>query len=203
MADLFQKITDSRNLIEKIGAMIPGFKGYVDRNARRDADKMLRESVAVRLEQQWSRVSDLQRQLIGQGSIELVDDLEASAIKLRMLIDRIRTASYGYAGFFDAVKIQEADLVKLYQRGHARAGLSGCLERTQRSDPGRGARESVTFIRPIRSEDREFRTGKTPRRERNPWQEYSMLWNIRTRCAMRSSIGSPKADSAISASVRR
>jgi hypothetical protein len=115
MADLFQKITDSRNLIEKIGAMIPGFKGYVDRNARRDADKLLRESVALRLEQQWSRVSELQRQLIGQGAIELVDDLEASAIKLRMLVDRVRTASYGYAGFFDAVKVQEADLVKLYQ----------------------------------------------------------------------------------------
>jgi hypothetical protein len=115
MADLFKRITDSRNLIEKIGAVIPGFKGYVDRNARRDADKLLRETVAVRFEQQWSRISELQRNLITQGSIESVDDLEAAVVKLRAFIDRVRTASYGYAGFFDAVKVNEAELVKLYQ----------------------------------------------------------------------------------------
>jgi len=115
MSDLFQKITDSRNLIEKIGAMIPGFKGYVDRNARRDADKMLRETVATRFEQQWSRVSELQRQMIEEGTIESVDNLEAAAVKLRTFTDRVRTAPYGYAGFFDAVKVNEPELIKLYQ----------------------------------------------------------------------------------------
>ncbi len=115
MADLFKRITDSRNLIEKIGAYIPGFKGYVDRNARRDADKLLRETVATRFEQQWSRLSGIQRDLINQGSIDIVDDLEAAVVKLRTLIDRVRTASYGYAGFFDAVKVNEPELVQLYQ----------------------------------------------------------------------------------------
>jgi len=107
MADLFKRITDSRNLIEKIVAYIPGFKGYVDRNARRDADKLLRETVATRFEQQWSRLSGIQRDLVGQGSIEIVDDVEAAVVKLRTLADRVRTASYGYAGFFDAIKVNE------------------------------------------------------------------------------------------------
>jgi hypothetical protein len=115
MADLFKKITDSRNLIEKIGAAIPGFKGYADRNSRRDADKLLRETVAGRFEQQWSRISGIQRDVINQGSIELVDDLEAAVVKIRTLVDRVRTASYGYAGFFDAVKINEPELAQLYQ----------------------------------------------------------------------------------------
>ena len=115
MSDLFQKITDSRNLLEKIVAFIPGFKGYVDKNARRDADKLLRETVATRLEQQWSRISELQRQMIDEGTIDKIDNLEAAAIKLRTLIDQVRTASYGYAGFFDAVKVNEPELVKLYQ----------------------------------------------------------------------------------------
>jgi hypothetical protein len=115
MSDLFQRITDSRNLIEKIGGAIPGFKGYVDRNSRRDADKLLRETVASRFELQWSRISGLQRDLINQGAIEKVNDLEAAAVKMRTLIDRVRTASYGYAGFFDAVKINEPELIKLYQ----------------------------------------------------------------------------------------
>jgi hypothetical protein len=115
MADLFGRITGSRNLIEKIVNFVPGFKGYMDRNARRDADKLLRETIAAKLEQAWLRISELQRQLIADGGIDSVDDLEAAAIKLRTLIDRVRTAAYGFAGFFDAVKIGEAELDKLYQ----------------------------------------------------------------------------------------
>jgi hypothetical protein len=114
MADLFQRITGSRNLLEKIVNFIPGFKGYMDRNARRDADKLLRETVATRLELQWSRISELQRDQISAGGIDTVDDLEAAAIKLRTLIDRVRTASYGFAGFFDAVKVGEPELEKIY-----------------------------------------------------------------------------------------
>lgn len=115
MADLFEKISGSRNIIEKIVHFIPGFKGYMDRNARRDADKMLRETVSIKVEQQWSRLSEIQKQLIGAGEIDKVDDVEAAAIKLRTLTDRIRTAAYGYAGFFDAVKVGEAELTKLYE----------------------------------------------------------------------------------------
>jgi len=114
MTDLFQKISGDRNIIEKIINFIPGFKGYTDRNSRRDADKLLRESISSKVEQQWSRIAELQRQMISQGAIEQVDDLEAAAIKLRTLTDRIRTASYGYAGFFDAVKVDESALTKLY-----------------------------------------------------------------------------------------
>lgn len=35
-------------------------------------------------------------------------------MKLQLLIDRIRTASYGYAGLFDAVKVKEEQLDALY-----------------------------------------------------------------------------------------
>jgi hypothetical protein len=36
-------------------------------------------------------------------------------MKLRALVDRVRHAAYGYSGFFDAVKVNEAELDKLYQ----------------------------------------------------------------------------------------
>jgi hypothetical protein len=44
-----------------------------------------------------------------------VDDLEASAIKLRTFADRTRTATRGYSGLFDAVNINEAELTQLYE----------------------------------------------------------------------------------------
>jgi hypothetical protein len=99
---------------KKILSKIPGFKGYMERQGRRDADKILRETVADRFEQQWQRISALQRDFISRGEIAYVDDLEAAAIKLRTFADRVRRASRGYSGLFDAVKINEEELAKIY-----------------------------------------------------------------------------------------
>ena len=43
-----------------------------------------------------------------------MDDLERAVTKVQSLADRVRTASYGYAGVFDEVKVKEEDLDALY-----------------------------------------------------------------------------------------
>lgn len=114
MTDPLGKITEGKGLVGKIRNFLSGFLGYVDQGNRRDADKMLREVIAQRFEEQWGRISGLQRDFISQGEIEYVDDLEAAAIKIRTFADRIKTASYGYAGFFDAINIKAEELEKIY-----------------------------------------------------------------------------------------
>jgi hypothetical protein len=115
MSDPLGKITEGKDLIGKIRNFLAGFTGYLDRENRREADKLLRQTIAQRYEEQWDRISQLQRQLISEGKLEFVDDLEAANIKLRAFIDRARHASYGYSGFFDAVRVNEAELTKLYE----------------------------------------------------------------------------------------
>jgi hypothetical protein len=115
MADLYDKIKDSQGLLGKIASMIPGFSGYMDREQRREADKMLRDVIANRYTEQLRRVSSIQVQLISSGGIEHVDDLQDAATRLQRLIDMVKTAAYGYAGLFAAVKVNEAELAKLYQ----------------------------------------------------------------------------------------
>lgn len=114
MGDPLGKITEGKDALGKIRNFLAGFVGYVDRENRREADKLMRESVAQRYEEQWDRISEIQRQLIAAGKLEWVDDLEAANIKLRAFIDRVRHASYGYAGFFDAVRINKDELTKIY-----------------------------------------------------------------------------------------
>ncbi len=115
MSDLFDRVTADQDIFKKIFSKVPGFSGYIERQNRRASDKLLRESIANHFEQLWQRISSIQRDVISQGGIEFVDDLEASAIKLRQFIDRVRTASYGYSGFFDAIKINEEELAQVYQ----------------------------------------------------------------------------------------
>lgn len=115
MSDILNRIREEQDVFSKLLSKVPGFSGYIDRENRRAADKMLRENIASRYEAQYRRISGLQRELISQGGIAFIDDLEGAAIKLRQFIDRVKTAAYGYAGFFDAVKIQSEELEQLYQ----------------------------------------------------------------------------------------
>ena len=112
---LYAKVSEVKDPFKKILSKIPGFGGYIERQARRDSDKLLRETIFSRFRELEGRVSALQRDFISQGEIQYVDDLEASAIKLRTFADRVRTASRGYSGLFDAVKIIEEELAKLYE----------------------------------------------------------------------------------------
>jgi len=115
MSELFDKVTGQMDVVKRLASHIPGFSGYIERQNRRAADKLLRESVADRFEELWKRTSNVQTEMVNAGMIALMDDIEQAAIQLRTFTDKIRTATYGYAGFFDAVKIKEEELSQLYQ----------------------------------------------------------------------------------------
>lgn len=112
---LIQKLGGDMDLVKKIAMKIPGFDDFVKRSQYRDADKLLRDKIAEEAEKQTQRVSELQRDFINEGQIAYVDDLEASAVKLRTFADRVRFAARGYAGLFDAVKVNETELTAVYQ----------------------------------------------------------------------------------------
>jgi hypothetical protein len=115
MDEFFEKVKSQQDPFKRLAAMIPGFGGYIERQNRRDADKLLRETVARRFDEQWQRASQLQVDMVSQGLIQYVDDMEKATLKLRTFIDKITTAPRGYSGLFDAVKINEKELEAIYQ----------------------------------------------------------------------------------------
>lgn len=115
MNEFFEKVTSQQDPFKKLASHIPGFGGYVERQNRRDADKLLRDTVARRFDEQWKRASQLQVDMVSNGMIQYVDDMEKAALQLRTFIDKISTAPRGYSGLFDAVKINEKELEAIYQ----------------------------------------------------------------------------------------
>jgi hypothetical protein len=114
MTDMYQNVSGQVDPFKKLVSFIPGFSGYVERQNRRDADKLVRDTVARRFNELWKRTSNLQADMVSAGKIEYVDDMEKAGIQLRTFIDKISTASRGYSGLFDAVKINENELEQLY-----------------------------------------------------------------------------------------
>lgn len=114
MSDLFDLVKGEQDVFKKLLSYIPGFSGYIERSNRRAADKILRDQVALKYSELADRARRLQKDVAEAGSLDLLDEVDSLALKLRTFSDRIQTASYGYSGFFDAVKINEAELEKLY-----------------------------------------------------------------------------------------
>jgi len=112
---IFGKVTEDMDPFKKILNKVPGFGGYIERQKRRDSDKLMREYIFDRFRELEGRISRLQRDFISKGEIAYIDDLEATAIKLRTFADRMRTATRGYSGLFDAVNINEGELTQLYE----------------------------------------------------------------------------------------
>jgi hypothetical protein len=114
MSDLFDTVKGGQDIFKKLLSYIPGFNGYIERTNRRAADKLLREQVALKFNELAARTSRLQKDIADAGQIDFLDDIDSVGLKLRTFADRIKTASYGYSGFFDAVKINEKELEKIY-----------------------------------------------------------------------------------------
>jgi hypothetical protein len=107
--------SDTRNWLERLGDKIPGYSGYVDKDRRRDIDKLHREHLANRLRSLKAPLTDLLGELTSTGRLMEVGPVDSAIKKLDQLENRIRYASYGYSGFFDVVKIEEAQLDALYR----------------------------------------------------------------------------------------
>ncbi|MBE9472842.1 MAG: hypothetical protein IMY75_12125, partial [Chloroflexi bacterium] len=114
MGDIYEKVKDSRTALEKLTDFIPGWGGYQERQTRRKADQLLRQTLADKLAGQRRRLDVAQKDLINHGKMDLLDDVGSAVTQLQTFIDRVRLVSYGYSGLFDAAKINEAELEQMY-----------------------------------------------------------------------------------------
>lgn len=106
---------DQRNWLDRLSDKIPGYSGYVDRERRRDIDKLHREHLADRLRDLKAPLTDVMRELSSTGRLFEVGPVDSAIKKLDHLENRVRFASYGYSGFFDVVKIEQAQLDSIYR----------------------------------------------------------------------------------------
>lgn len=114
MADFYQKITDMQGTLEDLARKIPGFSGYLEKEDRREADRLLREHITRRYEELLTEFTRVQQGLISRTGLQYMERAQGIDTKLRTFIDRIDTAARGYSGVFDPIKVREDALARLY-----------------------------------------------------------------------------------------
>ncbi len=114
MDDLYSRIVRGRGSLEELMMKIPGFEGYMDMEARRQADRIVREHVASHLTTQLNRLPAIETTLLDSGGLAYMSKTRSAKSKFQTFVDRIATDAPGYSGFLDAIKIGPDDLAVIY-----------------------------------------------------------------------------------------
>ena len=108
-----QRIGEDERLLEKIMLAIPGFRGYKAKEQRREADKIIREFLSSRLQEARNMLQDIYETVAGGKAPLALDPIDRLMAIFDRVSEKVNHASYGYAGFFDATKIEEDDLDRM------------------------------------------------------------------------------------------
>jgi hypothetical protein len=142
ITNLYDKIVSEKGGFEKLIAKIPGFRGYQEMQARRQADTLLRGYLGDRLEQVVRRFSRLENDILngGKGLRFMTRSREVKS-KLQAYTDIVTTANPKYSGMWASVKIDSDALERIYSFDEAQVryvddleGKVGALEDALKGD---------------------------------------------------------------------
>jgi hypothetical protein len=102
------------DIFHRIAGMIPGYSGYQDLERRREADKLLRTWLGRQYRDQLHRLTRLEQTMARGRATSTLPELQRLDGMLNRFIDKLETATYGYSGLFDEVKVTGPELDQLY-----------------------------------------------------------------------------------------
>jgi len=114
MSELYDRITSQPGSLERLIKRIPGFTGYLDKKARRTADRMLRDHIAAEMSKRVQRLVAIEKTLLDNGGLSYMSKTSSAKSKLQHFSDLVKTAAPGYSGIMEAIKIGPDEMEKLY-----------------------------------------------------------------------------------------
>lgn len=106
-------MSKAEHIIQGALNKVPGYKGYRDKENRRDADKAIREQIAGALGAQVDALTRFNAELANARDFDSLAQLEPFIGQIRLLADRVRHTSYGYGGIFSENDIDANALEQL------------------------------------------------------------------------------------------
>jgi len=112
---MYEKAKEEMRLSERILAELPGFRGYKEKELRRESDKLIRNHLYQRLTEARKDLKEIFQKLSDSRLLEVLTDMDRFIMRFDRVSEKINHASYGYAGFFNIVKVEEEKLDKMIE----------------------------------------------------------------------------------------
>lgn len=113
--NLYEKAKGEMRLSERILAALPGWRGYKEKELRRESDKQIRNHLYEKLMKARSDLKETFQTLSQQRRFEVLTNMDMLVTKYDRVAEKINHASYGYTGFFDVTKVDEGKLDKMIE----------------------------------------------------------------------------------------
>lgn len=106
-----EKGTSDRGIFERAAMYMPGYRGYRDRNLRREMDKEVRAEVAKAIKNSGEALANIHRTVVRAGEdMSLAKDLDRIRVKVDTCMKKIESAEEGYSGLWAAIKTEGKEL---------------------------------------------------------------------------------------------
>jgi hypothetical protein len=111
--DVYSDVKGQMRLSERIAAFIPGFRGYKEKELRRESDRLIRNHLYLKLSASKNDLRAISQKLADRRYFDVMTDMDRLLAKMDRIVEKVNHASYGYSGFFDAVKVKEENLDRM------------------------------------------------------------------------------------------
>jgi len=112
--DIRQQVEASRGALKKLQLLIPGLRGYRQKEDIRVSDELLRNQVADRLDRAKANLNLLRKQMVSNNDLTNLGGLASLISQVQALSGEIRHAAQGYSGFVAPIQVTEDALNRLY-----------------------------------------------------------------------------------------
>ena len=112
-SDVLSNVQGQMNLPERIAAFIPGFHGYKEKEIRRESDRLIRNHLYLKLSTEKNDLREIEQKLADRRYFDVLTNMDRLVAKMDRVVEKVNHASYGYSGFFDAVKVREDSLDRM------------------------------------------------------------------------------------------
>jgi hypothetical protein len=113
--DVYTKAKGEMRLSERILAAIPGFRGYKEKELRRESDKLIRNHLYLKLIGMKNDLRTVSQKLADRRWLDVLADIDRLIAKVERVSQKVNHSSYGYTGFFDVVKVKEENLDRMIE----------------------------------------------------------------------------------------
>lgn len=122
--DLRETVDQNRGTLKRLQLLVPGYRAYRQGEDLRAADSLLRLQVADKVRAARSTLENSRSALTNAAQFQVLNDLAPLLADLQRLEGEIRHAEQGYTGISPTVRINPAQLDRLYEYdfGFAQAG---------------------------------------------------------------------------------
>lgn len=111
--DVYAQAKSQMRLSERIAAALPGFRGYKEKELRRESDKLVRNHLYLMLTKDKDNVREISQRIADKRYLDILPDIDRLTAKMDRITEKVNHASYGYSGFYDIVKVKEENLDRM------------------------------------------------------------------------------------------